>query len=108
METKDFGVRKNSDGKRISVSVSFPYSKVTELTMGAFYQLLSERNKRLYAANEALRLGYGGISYIASVLGCDRKTIYRGIAELKQAETIEKERVRAKGGGRKISIDSIP
>ena len=61
--------------------------------MVLFYQLLSEKHKRLYAANEALKLGYGGISYIASVLNCDRKTIYRGISELKNPETIEKDKV---------------
>ena len=62
----------------------------------------------LYAAAEALKLGYGGISYIARVLGCDKKTILRGILELKHPESIEKDRIRTKGGGRKTSLESIP
>ncbi len=76
--------------------------------MVIFYQILSEKDKRLYAANEALRLGYGGIRYISQVLDCDRKTIYKGITELKHPDMIEKDRVRTIGGGRKQSINCIP
>lgn len=91
-----------------NVGIQFPYKHTIEMQMISFYQLLSEKHKRLYAANEALKLGHGGISYIATVLNCDRKTIYRGLSELKNPETIEKDKIRAKGGGRKKSIDSIP
>ncbi len=52
--------------------------------------------------------GIKGKLFIASVLQCDRKTIYRGVTELTHPEMIEKDRERAKGGGRKQSIDSIP
>lgn len=86
----------------------YPYSPAIELQMVTFYKLLSEKQKRIYAANEALKLGFGGISYIARVLQCDRKTICRGIRELTHPEMIENDRVRAKGGGRKPSINSIP
>jgi len=85
----------------------FPYSPTIELQMLTFYQILSEKDKRLYAATEALKLAYGGIIYISRVLNCDRKTIYRGIEELKHPELIKKDKVRAKGGGRKQSIESI-
>lgn len=53
-------------------------------------------------------IGYGGICYISQVLNCDRKTIYKGITELKHPDIIEKSRVRAIDGGRKQSIGSIP
>ncbi|MGK5090952.1 hypothetical protein WDW89_02920 [Deltaproteobacteria bacterium TL4] len=43
--------------------------------MRKLYQSLSEKDRRRYAAVEAMKLGHGGISYIAHVLGCDRKTI---------------------------------
>jgi len=76
--------------------------------MFTFYQLLSEKQKRLYAANEALKSDYGGISYIASVLHCDRKTVYQGIIELKNPEIIVKDRDRAEGGGRKLAVNTIP
>lgn len=106
MKTKhNNSIQDSNDKARI---IQFPYKHKIEVQMAIFYQLLSENHKRLYAANEALKLGYGGISYIATVLNCDRKTIYRGISELNNPETIEKHQVRAKGGGRKKSIDTIP
>jgi len=106
MKTIYYDSMQDSDDK--NCGIQFPYDITIEIQMNTFYQFLSEKQKRLYAANEALKLGYGGISYIASVLNCDRKTIYRGITELRHPETIEKDRVRAEGGGRKQSIDTIP
>jgi hypothetical protein len=50
--------------------------------MQKFYNALSEKDKRGYAAIEAMRLGHGGIAYIVQVLGCSRKTIAQGIEEL--------------------------
>ncbi len=63
------------DSEVKSCDIQFPYDITIEVQMNTFYQFLSEKQKRLYAANEALKLGYGGISHIASVLNCDRKTI---------------------------------
>jgi len=106
MKTIHYNSTQNLNVK--SCYIQFPYNVTIELQMVTFYQLLPENQKRLFAANEALKLGYGGISYIAGVLNCDRKTIYRGITELTHPEMIEKDRVRANGGGRKQSIGSIP
>jgi hypothetical protein len=39
-----------------------PYSKEIEEQMQEFYNRLSERNRRLYAGIEALKLPYGGVS----------------------------------------------
>ncbi len=64
----------------------FPYDRSIELKMISIYTLYSEKDRRLYAAAEALKLGYGGISYISGVLGCDKKTILRGILELNHPE----------------------
>ena len=50
--------------------------------MKAFYDSLSEKDRRRYAAIEAAKLGHGGIEYIATVLGCDPKTIRHGQQEL--------------------------
>jgi len=47
-----------------------------------FYQTLSEKDRRRYAAVEARRLGHGGVEYVAGVLGCSRRTIERGLHEL--------------------------
>ena len=43
---------------------------------------LSEKDRRRYAALEAAKLGHGGADYIATVLGCDPKTIRHGQHEL--------------------------
>lgn len=85
----------------------FPYEHSIEKTMIIVYTLYSEKDRRLYAAAEAVKLGFGGISYIARLFNCDRKTVSKGIYELLHPETIEKDRIRKPGGGRKTSIDNI-
>jgi hypothetical protein len=52
---------------------------------------------------EALKLGYGGISYISRLLCVDRKTILEGKKELQRLTISEqmKGRQRQAGGGRK-------
>ncbi|MFV9692148.1 MAG: hypothetical protein ACNY01_14485 [Desulfobacteria bacterium] len=91
-----------------STNKILPYDHSIEQKMVLVYTLYSEKDRRLYAATEALKLGYGGTSYISRVLGCDRKTILQGILELNHPESIEKDRIRKKGGGRKTSLESIP
>jgi hypothetical protein len=59
------------------------YAPPIELRMRKFYNTLSEKDKRRYAGIEALKLGHGGIAYIANVLGCSQKTVSQGIKELK-------------------------
>ena len=54
--------------------------------MKKFYNSLSEKDKRRYAAIEAQKLGWGGISYIIKLLGCTRNTIVRGIKELEELD----------------------
>ena len=85
-----------------------PYSIEIERQMKAFYQSLSEKDRRRYAAIEAQKLGYGGISYIERVLGCDRNTIMRGMGELGDREALEQKRIREQGGGRKACLETIP
>ena len=53
-----------------------------EKNMRDFFVTLSEKDQRRFAAIEARQLGHGGIKYVAEVLGCSRRTIERGIAEL--------------------------
>ncbi len=62
----------NSDSGDEANNIQFPYIPEIEIQMVIFHQLLSEKDKRLYAADEALKLGFGGISYISKVLnGCN-------------------------------------
>jgi len=67
-----------------------------------YYQSLSEKDRRRFAALEAIKLGHGGTRYIAKVLGCDPQTITDGLRELKQLpDDPAGSRVRKPGGGRK-------
>jgi Rhodopirellula transposase DDE domain len=58
------------------------YSGEIEQAMRILYTSLSERDRRRYAAIEAAKLGHGGITYIASILGCSFKTICQGQSDL--------------------------
>lgn len=79
----------------------------TEQRLRDFAASLSEKDRRRFAAIEASQRGHGGITYIASVLGCSTRTIERGIAELDQLTNDPAAgRVRRPGAGRKKS--SIP
>jgi hypothetical protein len=61
------------------------------------YQTLSEKDRRRYAAVEAAQLGHGGVEYVATVLGCDPKTIGQGRLNLEREEDPAAGRVRKKG-----------
>jgi transposase len=82
------------------------YSKELEKQMQELYRRLSEKNKRQYAAIEALKLSHGGISYIAKLFGCSRDTIRAGIKELGQEDELPGNRNRKAGGGRKSALAS--
>ena len=76
------------------------YLPFIEDGISKLYNTLNEKNRRLYAAIEALKVGHGGISYIANIVGCSRKTIARGIRELQSLTDGDREkRVRVPGGG---------
>ena len=42
-----------------------PYPEEIEEQMQWYYQSLSEKDRRRYAAIEAVKLGYGGITYVS-------------------------------------------
>jgi hypothetical protein len=87
----------------------YPYDQTVEQQMKFVHEQLSEKDRRLYAAVEAQKLPRGGQSYIAELLSCARKTIRRGIEELKNPELLpEKGRIRHQGGGRKRILDTHP
>lgn len=73
------------------------YDAVIERSMKKFFDSLSEKDRRRYAAVEVAKLGHGGLEYVARVLGCDPKTIQQGREELEQAEDPAAGRVRKKG-----------
>jgi len=65
-----------------------------------FYSMLDEKQRRLYAGLESLRVGHGGDRQIAEVLALNEKTVAKGRKELLDGE-IAIDSIRRKGGGRK-------
>jgi hypothetical protein len=66
--------------------------------MKAFYESLSEKEQRRYAAVEAEKLGHGGQRYIAELFECHPNTIRQGRADVSDLPRDEAEgRVRKKG-----------
>ena len=82
------------------------YPPEIESQMTRFYLSLSEKDRRRYAAIEAMKLGHGGQSYICKLLGCNPRTINRGIEELKDQELLQSPKIRQAGGGRPSTLSS--
>ena len=85
-----------------------PYSKEIEEQMETFYQSLSEKDRRRYAAIEAKKLGYGGISYVCRLFKCDESSVKHGIKEFEQPLSGPNNRIRRAGAGRKRKVDTLP
>ncbi len=85
-----------------------PYSIEIEAQMQELYLRLPEKNRRLYAGVEALKLPYGGITYIAELFCCSRDTVRLGMKELSEEETLEPDRNRKAGGGRPSVTEKQP
>ena len=80
-----------------------------EAQMRGYYESLSEKDGRRFAVLQAKLLGYGGITYIAGVLGCSAKTIERAANELDGLpDDPVAGRIRAVGGGRKKRLSPSP
>src|SRR3972149_6299536 len=63
--------------------------------------LLDERTRRLMAANEAMSLGYGGVSLGSRACGLSRNAITRGIEEIPDGSSPGVGRIRRAGAGRR-------
>jgi hypothetical protein len=58
------------------------YPPEIERYMRDYYETLSESDRRRYAGIEAMKLGHGGATYIAKVLGCSAQTVRKGRSEI--------------------------
>jgi len=90
------------------------FSPEVEEAMRRYYAGLNEKDRRLYAGLEAMKIGRGGRSYIAKVLGCSRNTVSKGAREVSEltgrevneiirdapSDPTPKPRIRKAGGGR--------
>jgi len=64
------------------------------------FHTLNESQKRWYAAQKAIEIGYGGITKVKALTSMSRTTITKGIKELKYKEQLE-TKIRKEGAGRK-------
>jgi hypothetical protein len=86
----------------MAMALTKPWDAAVEKNMRDFYVTLSEKDRRRFAAVQARQFGYGGVRYMAEVLGCSRRTIERGLAELDDLpHDPAAGQVRRPGAGRK-------
>ena len=67
------------------------YGQDIEEGMINFYDSLSEKDRRRYAAIEVKKIPQGGQKYISGLLGCDGKTIQRGLLDLENEAELKKK-----------------
>ena len=60
------------------------------------------------AANEAIGLGYGGVSIVHRACGLSRKAIGKGVCEIQEGDCPVEGRIRRAGAGRKNITVSDP
>ncbi len=73
--------------------------------------MLSERQRRLYLASEAISIGYGGIKKVSLSSGASITTIRTAIKELNNSKLLTEKDVtksRRSGGGRKPVTNKFP
>jgi len=83
------------------------YPAAIEAQMQRYYQSLSEKDCRRYAAIAAVKLGYGGQAYVRQLLGCHHETLALGLRALEDETILQAERIRQSGGGRKSAFKTI-
>ena len=86
-------------GGALAYPVVAPVSDELKATIVLFLGLLDEKQRRLFAGLESLKLGRGGDDVVAETLGLDPGTVAKGRRELLGNE-LDPERVRKAGAGR--------
>jgi DNA-binding transcriptional regulator GbsR (MarR family) len=69
---------------------------------------LDEKSRRLWCANEAITIGWGGVTTVSKATGISRNTISEGVKEIEGKKEIVKNRIRKQGAGRKKKTESNP
>jgi hypothetical protein len=72
-----------------------------------FFAFLDEKQRRLYAGLESLKIGFGGDKMIADLLGIDPHTVAKGRNELHSGDILA-DGIRKKGAGRKSTEKKSP
>ncbi len=68
---------------------------------------MNELSKMLWAGNECISIGHGGIGIVSRATGMARNTVVNGRNEVTAGKK-SNGRIRNKGAGRKKSVDAIP
>jgi hypothetical protein len=93
----------------MAITVTNRLDADNEQRMREFAATLTEKDRRRFAAFEAMQQGYGGIEYVAGIIGCSRRTIERGIEELDHLDQDPAAgQVRRPGAGRKKRFAQSP
>lgn len=94
-------VRKGSI-ERLGSTIVAPDVRLNEIKASIilFYSMLDEKQRRLYAGLESLKVGHGGDRRIAELLLLNEKTVAKGRKELLEGG-ISIDSIRRNGGGRK-------
>jgi hypothetical protein len=82
--------------------------ELLDKTARKFFDCLSEKEKRLFAALEATRLGRHGVQRVSEFYNIHPNTIRRGKRELAEGGGTTSNRIRQPGGGRKKSEETYP
>ena len=98
-----------ASSRTTALIVSNPDLAVEEAkaTILLFFSLLNEKQRRLYAGLESLKLGHGGDAHIAAIFGIDPHTVARGRRELAEGQ-VDARTVRLQGGGRLLQEKKRP
>jgi hypothetical protein len=83
-------------------------NKTLEEVSKEFFSMLSEKDRRLFAAQQALERGYGGISSVHRQYGISINAIRRGQEELRTGTMLGSARQRRVGGGRIATLKQHP
>lgn len=103
-------LRKDQDLKSILMPDSLQSQLLAHELKAAvvlFFTMLDEKQRRIYAGLESLKIGYGGDRQIADLFGIDPHTVAKGRTQL-LSQDFEQERMRKKGGGRIFTGKKIP
>ena len=96
------------ESKRLNQQISSRIlcSSVNPTIQNKYLQIapyLNELQRRIWAATEALALGWGGISILSASTRLSRPTIRKGVEEIQTGFILSCHRIRKTGGGRKKS-----
>ena len=69
--------------------------------------VLANHKDAAFLKLQALKLGWGGVSYISQLLGCDDEAMQLGQRELNDVSRLQDRRIRQPGGGRKLALATV-